>query len=102
MVDFVPDHNGIYHCLAQNLQDGLQNYLLETEGEPEIQDQRMRVPENAESARESSEAAAEDVLQRTAFCGDGVCNSGENCSTCAQDCKQVSTLLIHFCSHSLL
>ncbi len=28
-------------------------------------------------------------LQTSPFCGDGTCDAGESCSTCAQDCKQV-------------
>ena len=27
------------------------------------------------------------------YCGNGVCDTGENCATCAPDCKQVRLLL---------
>lgn len=42
-----------------------------------------------QTALASNQRVAAATLQTSPFCGDGVCNAGETCATCAQDCKQV-------------
>jgi hypothetical protein len=63
----------------------LQNTLLDTVVTPDL-------PPSAgsEGAPSGPNAAASTAgLQKSPFCGDGKCTAGENCTSCAQDCKQV-------------
>jgi len=43
----------------------------------------------AGSQRSAGAEASTAALQTSPYCGDGVCDAGENCANCAQDCKQV-------------
>lgn len=48
-----------------------------------------------QAASASNQRVAAVTLQTSPYCGNGKCDKGETCSTCPQDCKQV-TSAIHF------
>lgn len=63
----------------------MQNTLLDTVVTPDLppsaSSEAVPVGPNA--------AASTAKLQKSPYCGDGVCTAGETCATCPQDCKQV-------------
>lgn len=53
----------------------------------------------AQSALDSGAGQPEFRAQATGpYCGNGVCDSGETCATCAPDCKQARPLFCGFSS----
>ncbi len=63
------------------MQDSLLDYVL-------INTPVAKAPAPTGSA-EGQASTPLPPLQTSSYCGDGTCDAGENCSTCAQDCKQV-------------
>ena len=55
-------------------------------------------------AKATSNARTAGTLQTSPFCGDGVCDPGENCTTCAPDCLQVGddVFWLAACCHSIV
>lgn len=71
-------------------QNQLQEYVTETSGPPLEAQQVKRVSIAAPSAQRLAMASAADVLLVKNYCGDGICQADENCSSCPQDCKQAN------------
>ena len=74
------------HALAAP-QNALLQYVLDTVPQPAVP------PPDAVAALGSAGAASSSRYSRAQalgpHCGDGVCQAGESCATCAFDCKQV-------------
>lgn len=88
----VPSRTHGLHAVAYPLEWCAQNFLAASVDTPPVPpgvSAAVSAQRAASARREAGTKAATVALQTSPFCGDGVCDAGENCATCAQDCKQV-------------